>query len=160
VKTQIAFCLLALSIVVPAQLLAQAPDCTDPCASPQTNAVAKQQWDNQSSPVYVDATRLARDLATRGFKVECIRRSKEEHLFEGQKGAAWFKTSQGIFEVWFFPNAKAATIAVVAVTAQPSPVSLPSGHSESFIQHQNVVFHVSLGNQTLVASLQRAYRQP
>jgi hypothetical protein len=43
--------------------------------------MAQQGWENQSSPVYADASNLARDLARRGIKVECIRRSKEEHLF-------------------------------------------------------------------------------
>ncbi len=158
-KMQIAFWLV-LCAAVPPRLPAQATDCNDPYASPQANTEAQQQWQNQSSPVYADATNLARDLATRGIKVECIRRSKEEHLFEGQKGAAWFKTNQGIFEVWFLPNATAAAVAVAKVTSQPVPVSLPSGPSEFFIQHQNVVFHVSLGDRALAASLQTAFRKP
>ena len=157
-KMQSAFCFLLLCAALPARLPAQATDCNDPYASPQANAVARQQWENQSSPVYIDATNLARDLATRGIKVECIRRSKEEHLFQGQKGAAWFRTNHGVFEAWFFPDTKAAMVAVEKVTARPAPVSLPSGPSESFIQHQNVVIHVSLGDRTLAASLQRAFQ--
>jgi hypothetical protein len=159
-KTQIAFCFLLFCAAFPSRLLAQATDCNDPYASPQANAMAQQQWENQSSPVYVDAINLARDLATRGIQVECIRRSKEEHLFEGQKGAAWFKTNQGVFEAWFLPDTKAATVVVAKVTARPAPVSLPSGPSEFFIQHQNVVFHVSLGHRELAASLQRAFQEP
>ncbi len=110
--------------------------------------------------MYFDATNVGRDLAVRGIKVECIRRSKEEQLFEGQKGAAWFKTDQGIFEVWFLPDTKAATLAVAKVTAQPALVSLPSGPNEFFVQHQNVVFHVSLDDRALAASLQRAFQKP
>jgi hypothetical protein len=159
-KTKIAFCFLVLCVALPARLLAQATDCNDPYASPQANAVAQQQWENQSSPVYLDATNLARDLVTRGIKVECIRRSKEEHLFKGQKGAAWFKTNQGVFEVWFLPDTKAATVVVAEVNARPAPVSLPAGPSEFFIQHQNVVFHVSLGDRSLAATLQRAFQKP
>jgi hypothetical protein len=159
-KTQIAFCFLLFCAVFPSRLLAQATDCNDPYASAQANAMAQQQWENQSSPVYVDATNLARDLATRGIKVECIRRSIEEHLFEGQKGAAWFKTNQGVFEVWFLPDTKAATVAVAKVTGRPAAVSLPSGPNEFFIQHQNVVFHVSQGDRTLAASLHRAFEKP
>jgi hypothetical protein len=157
-KTQIAFCLLVLCAAVPARLTAQATDCNDPQASPQANAVAQQQWENESSPVYLDAINLARDLATRGIEVECIRRSKEEHLFRGQKGAAWFKTNQGIFEVWFLPDAKAAAVVVAKLMARPAPVSLPTGPREFFIQHQNMIFHVSLGDRTLAASLQRAFQ--
>ena len=69
-----------------------------------TDAGARQAWENQSSPVYADATKLAHTLSNRGFIVDCVRRSKEEHLFTGQKGAAWFKTDKGIFEVWFLPK--------------------------------------------------------
>jgi hypothetical protein len=150
-KMEIAFSILALSAALPSQLVAQATDCNDRYASPQANAVAQQQWENQSSPVYVDATDLARYLATRGLNVECIRRSKEEHLVEGQRGAAWFKTNQGTFEVWFFPDARAASGAVASVRARSS---------ELFIQHQNTVFHVGSGDRALAANLQRVFLTP
>ena len=104
-KMLIAICFLVLCAAVPARLSAQATDCNDPSASSQANALAQEEWEKQSSPVYADATVLAHDLARRGIKVECIRRSKEENLFKNQKGAAWFKTNQGIFEVWFMPDA-------------------------------------------------------
>jgi len=68
--------------------------------------VAQQQWENQSSPAYADATELARTLNERGFLVQCMRRSVEERLFKGQKGAAWFKTDRGVFEVWFLPKSE------------------------------------------------------
>jgi hypothetical protein len=42
--------------------------------------VTQQQWENQASPVYADAIRVARDVDMRGIKVECIRRSKDEGL--------------------------------------------------------------------------------
>jgi hypothetical protein len=96
------FCLIVL-VVLPAGLFAQATDCNDPHASPQANAIAQQQWDNRSSPVYQDATELARTLNERGLPVQCIRRSVGERIFKGQKGAAWFKTDRGVFDVWFLP---------------------------------------------------------
>jgi len=65
---------------------------------------SKRAWDDASSPVYFDAEELARTLKDRGFVVECIRRSKEENLFKGQKGAAWYKTDLGVFKVWFLPE--------------------------------------------------------
>jgi hypothetical protein len=95
----LAICFLVLYAAMPAQLLAQATDCNDPSASPEANAMSQQQWENQSSPVYADATELARTLDERGVLVQCMRRSLEERLFKGQKGAAWFKTDRGIFEV-------------------------------------------------------------
>jgi hypothetical protein len=27
-----------------------------------------------------------------------------ERVFAGEKGAAWFKTEQGVFDVWFLPK--------------------------------------------------------
>jgi hypothetical protein len=57
-----------------------------------------------TSPVYVEADDVAQKLARAGIQVQCIRKSKEECLFDGQMGAAWFKTDQGAFEVWFLPE--------------------------------------------------------
>ena len=139
---------------------AQATDCNILEASAEANALAQQIWESRSSPVYDDAVALARDLETRGIKVQCIRRSKEENLFTNQKGAAWFKTSEGIFEVWFMRDARAAARAVAKVTKRPLPTNLPSGRVEFFIQHQNMVFHVSLGDRTMAATIQKAYPAP
>lgn len=94
---------LALCCVLQTGLSAQATDCNDPSVSPEANAVAQQQWENRTSPVYDDATELASTLNERGFQVQCMRRSVEERLFKGQKGAAWVKTDRGILEVWFLP---------------------------------------------------------
>src|SRR5271163_4401351 len=90
----LAICLIVSCAALPAALPAQS-------ANPCNDGAARQGWEDKSSPVYADAINLARELSSRGLGVECIRRSKEEHLFEGQKGAAWFQTSQGSFEVWF-----------------------------------------------------------
>jgi hypothetical protein len=157
-RMRFAICLLALGAATPAHLIAQASDCNDPHASAQANAMAQQQWGNGRSPVYRDATDLVRELASRGIAVECIRRSKEEHLFDGQKGAAWFKTVHGAFEVWFLPDAGAAEAATAAVAARPAPISLPSGPNQFFIQHENLVFHVGMGNQELATSIKNAFQ--
>jgi hypothetical protein len=50
----IAICFLVLYAAIPARLFAQATDCNDPYASPQANAMAQQQWENQANPVYAD----------------------------------------------------------------------------------------------------------
>lgn len=70
----------------------------DVCGDP----MLAQAW--EGSPVHGEGVRLEQRLEAYGFKVECMRRSKEEHLFEGQKGAAWIKTDHGIFEAWFLPS--------------------------------------------------------
>jgi hypothetical protein len=49
-----------LCAATPALVEAQATDCNDAHASPEANSIAQQQWENQSSPAYEDATELAR----------------------------------------------------------------------------------------------------
>ena len=158
--TRSAIWFLVLCAAAPVLVPAQASNCSAPHTTPQANALEQQQWENGSSPVYADATELARTLNERGFVVECIRRSVEERLFKGQKGAAWFKTNQGVFEVWFLPEPAAAAAVVAKVTARPPSINLPSGPSEFFIQHQNVVFHVGMGQKALAASIQTALQKP
>ena len=96
---------LILFVVLPAGLIAQATDCNDPNVTPQINAAAQRQWESRKSPVYQDATDLAKTLNERGIHVQCIRRSVGERVFAGEKGAAWFRTDQGVFDVWFLPQA-------------------------------------------------------
>ena len=168
---RLAICLLVLCAAIPARLIAQATDCDDPHASPQANAIAEQQWANRSSPVYADATELARTLNEHGFIVQCMRRSVEEHLFKGQKGAAWFKTDRGIFEVWFLPKSK--SFAGLEINDQwrngeyvssfrgTPRISLTMGGSKHnfFIKYENVLFHV-IGDEQLAASIKNAFQEP
>ena len=93
----LAFCLAILCMALPALLPAQS---SDPCK----NVAAQREWDKGDSPVYNDAMELAHILNDRGIVVECVRRSKGENRFDGQKGGAWYKTDHGIFEVWFLPK--------------------------------------------------------
>ena len=83
-----------LLLVVAASAVAQTKDaCRD--------EDSRRAWDSGSDPIYVDAMQLADKLQTYGFVVDCVRSSKQADLFEGQKGAAWYKTKQGVFEVLF-----------------------------------------------------------
>ena len=164
-------CFLVLSAAIPARLLAQATDCNDPHASPEANAIAQQEWESQDSPVFADATNLSHYLAARGITVECIRRSKEEHFFEGQKGGAWFKTSQGVFEVWFLPTAE--TFAGLEVIVQQKDgryiysfrgIPLISRTMDSskpiyFIKYGSALINV-WGDEQLAASIQKALQSP
>ncbi len=70
---------------------------TDPC----NNDDLRRAWEND--PIYTEAGELPRILENRGFVVVCVRSSKQAELFEGEKGAAWYKTKQGVFEVLFLP---------------------------------------------------------
>jgi hypothetical protein len=129
-------------------------------------------WNAGNSPVYADASELARTLNDRGFVVECIRRSKEECLFKGQKGAAWYKTDQGIFEVWFLP--KTESFAALEVIEQPQEnsryiysfrgtprisVSMHSSKRQFFIKHGNALFKV-WGDKPLADSIEKAFQKP
>ncbi len=82
--------------VLPLLHAGQGNACKDP--------IERQVW--AASPVQAEAVDLARKLSANGFEIECLGRSKEEHLFDGQKGAAWVKTKQGDFEAWFLPKGR------------------------------------------------------
>lgn len=149
------------------------PDLSSAQSSDECNdARAQQAWDDASSPVYADATELARTLSDRGFVVKCIRRSKEEHLFEGQKGAAWYKTDQGIFEVWFLP--KLENFVALDIIAQPQgngrytyffrgtpriSTTMDSSKPISFIKYGNLLFEV-WGDKQLAGNLSHALQKP
>ena len=69
----------------------------DPC----TGEDSRRAWESRTDPIFSDAMELAGTLENHGFAVECVRSSKQADLFEGEKGAAWYKTQQGVFEVLF-----------------------------------------------------------
>ena len=80
----------------------EAARCT-PCstiASYRTGKAAQAQL-SSVDPVYVDAMELARYLIDHGFIVNCVQGSKMQHLFDGQKGAALYRTDRGSFEALF-----------------------------------------------------------
>jgi hypothetical protein len=125
-----------------------------------------------SSPVYNDANELSLKLTQSGFLVECIRRSKQEHLFEGQKGAAWFSTNRGTFEVWFLPEGE--TFASLEVIEQPESngrysytfrgtpqilAPIDSAKHIYFIKRGGLMFEV-WGDEQLAKSLERVVASP
>jgi hypothetical protein len=74
---------------------------------------------------YADAMELAQTLRNHGFAVKCVLQSKMVSLFEGQKGAALYRTNRGDFEALFLP--KAQTFAV-----QPNEVRKNGRYIYSF----------------------------
>jgi hypothetical protein len=54
--------------------------------------------------VYPDAVVLTRALTDNGFVVQCIAPSKMAGTFEGQTGAALYRTNRGDFEALFLPK--------------------------------------------------------
>jgi hypothetical protein len=116
--------------------------------------------------VYADATELGHTLSHRGFVVDCIRRSKEERLFTGQKGSAWFKTDKGIFEVWFLPNLEVIEQPqgdggyVYSFRGTPRiSTKINSSRQMFFLKQGNLLFEVS-GDKQLAASLGFVFQKP
>ena len=142
-------------------LLAQSSDCTGKAAQAQLPSV---------DAVYVDAMELARYLIDHGFIVKCVQASTMQNLFEGQKGAALYRTDRGSFDVLFLP--KAETFNAVEVVEQTqgtrylysfrgtprSPTRMDSAKPNFFIKFGNVLFAV-WGDAELAATLQDTVRQ-
>jgi hypothetical protein len=100
-------------------------------------------------PVYSEATELAKVLRSLGLIVKCVLPSKMANLFEGQAGAALYRTNRGDFEALFLK--KPATFASVKPTeaqqnglylytfeGRPTPRPAPSWFSskrEYFVKH-------------------------
>jgi hypothetical protein len=51
--------------------------------------------------VYAETVELTKELENRGYVVRCVLRSKLENTFQGQLGAALYRTSRGDFEALF-----------------------------------------------------------
>jgi hypothetical protein len=145
-----AMCLLLLCVAARAQLFAQTSNCNIAGATPEGIAEAQRSWDMGGSPVYADATNLARELTRRGIMVECLLDSKESRRVTNQKGAAWFKTDKGIFDAWFMIDTESAA-AVEAMKRQNASTN------EFFVQYKNIVFHITKGQSTLAAELKNAF---
>jgi hypothetical protein len=164
-EVAVTVCVVIFCATLPALLSAQA---SDQCKS----AALQRVWDKGDSPVYADAMELAHTLSDRGIVVECVRRSKEERRFDGQKGAAWYKTDHGIFEVWFLPKTESFEDFKVVEEAEANgryrytfpgtPRILGSEDSskqEFFIKHGNVLFKV-WGDKQVAARIEQAFQNP
>jgi len=84
-----------LLLFCPAQLFCQPADCTQK----ELEGAALPQ----DAPGHGDAIALAATLNKKGITVRCILGSTMEDTFDGQTGAAVFRTDRGSFEVLFLP---------------------------------------------------------
>ena len=153
--------LFLLTTSMQALLLAQSSECTGREAQVQLSS---------TDPVYVDAMELARYLLDHGFIVKCVLASKEQNQFDGQKGAALYRTDRGSFVVLFLP--KAETFDAVEVVEQRrgarylyyfrgtprSPTHIDSSKPIYYIKFGNVLFDV-WGDAELAATIQAAVKQ-
>jgi len=58
---------------------------------------------NRTDPAFVEAMKLKEKLDRNGFGVICVLPSKSVHVFDGQLGAAFYRTTVGNIDVMFMP---------------------------------------------------------
>lgn len=155
---------LFLAVTSPSLIWAWTPD---PCKDNH----AESAFLTERDAIYTEAQDLGQTLAKLGFQVNCIQGSKESQLFEGQKGAALYRTDQGSFEVWFLP--KAANFGALEIVTEPQgngrylytfrgtphiPAKFNSAKPIWYIRHESLMFEV-FGDQVLAQKLSRALQQ-
>jgi hypothetical protein len=81
-----------------------------PCNWAQTASSAKSERCSSrelsvavsaADPVYVETLKLTKQLQQRGYVVQCVLQSKMANFFDGQLGAALYRTDRGDFEALF-----------------------------------------------------------
>ena len=136
----------------------------DPCRDENS----RRAWDHD--PVHDDAMELAHTLEGHSFVVECVRSSKQSQIFDGQKGAAWYKTNRGIFEVLFLPRgqtfdelkivseSKGGGFSIYSFQGKPlTSTTMKSKAPIAFIKHDNVMFEV-FGDDSLAKNLEQVFQ--
>jgi hypothetical protein len=137
------FCLAIPWITFSSLLLAQSSDCTGKTAQAQLSA---------TDPAYVDAMDLTRYLIDHGFVVKCVLESKQHHQFNGQTGAALYRTDRGDFEALFLPPGKTFDDIKIVEERQgarfhysfrgtpQSPANIDSSKQIYYVKFRNVLF--------------------
>jgi hypothetical protein len=104
---------------------------------------------NPHNPGYIEAMELARVLRGRGFTVKCVLQSKMIGFFEGENGAALYRTDRGDFEGLFLPEAQTFAVRpietrtdgryIYSFAGSPRAMSGPldSDKPAFFIQYKN-----------------------
>jgi tetratricopeptide (TPR) repeat protein len=102
-----------------------------------------------NDPAYAEAMELAQTLRNRGFIVKCVLQSKMIGFFEGEKGAALYRTNRGDFEGSFLPKEQTFAIQpietrkngryIYSFAGSPHPTGGPwdSDRPTFFIQYAN-----------------------
>ena len=157
--------LLLLAPRLSAQVTPPLSEFTSGCRDNERIAILEK-----TDPAYPHAVDLARSLTSKGIRVECVCASKAPGLFQGQEGAAWFRTDAGIFDSLYLPKGQVFRVEVVEKPAngcriysfRGSPEGRPMedcGRPTVFIQHKNVMLLVS-GDQPLAERLEKVLNPP
>lgn len=149
-----------LFLVRPTGVLGQAT----PCNPEELKALLPS-----NAQVYPDAIALSGILEKNRISVRCILLSKMDGTFDGQEGAALYRTGQGDFEALFLPAAENFDSLKVIERQDGSrysysfvgpPRPWPANRIDSafrmyFVKHQNVLF--VLTDKTLAATLEKLF---
>ena len=138
-------CLLPLLFVVVMMQASSASAQNDPC-DPKALLPA-------ADPAHADAMKLSKTLSSHGIQVRCVLLSKEAQLFEGQLGAAFFRTDSGDFDALFLPPSQswdklkvieqpvAGGHTQYRFQGSPTYAGTWEGKSVYFIKHRNQFLH-------------------
>jgi hypothetical protein len=103
-------------------------------------------------PAYQEAMKLKEKLDRQGFEVTCVLPSKDIRVFDGQLGAAFYRTAVGTIDVMFMPQSTDLWVRVIEnkqngrflYTFNGKPHALipvwDASRPFHFIQHRNYMF--------------------
>jgi hypothetical protein len=106
----------------------------------------------RQDPAYQEAMKLKEKLDRLGFVVTCVLPSKSIGIFDGQLGAAFYRTAAGTIDVMFMPESTGFWVGVVEnkqngrflYTFNGKPRALipvwDASRPFHFIQHRNYMF--------------------
>jgi hypothetical protein len=115
---------------------------------------------------YTDALELTQTLHKHGLAVKCVLHSKRVTLFEGQRGAAFYRTNRGNFDALFLPTAETFNVQpnetrkngwyIYSFGGSPRPTGGPwnCARPTYFTQHANQLFVTQ--HAQLISGLDRA----
>ena len=122
-----------------------------------------------TDPANNEAIELAKTLSRHGIQVRCVLLSKQSQMFEGQLGAALFRTDTGDFEALFLPRLQSWDDLKIVQQREtggytkyhfegsPKYSGTWEGRPVYFVKHRNQFLH-SL-DQQLVVKLRDALQQ-
>jgi hypothetical protein len=139
----------------------------------QTERCGQQELKASLPPkaeAYSDAMALRESLSKHGIAVQCVLLSKMDGTFEGQMGAALYRTDRGDFEVLFLPPPNTFQLLKVVerqdgerytYSFNGPPKPWPANRIDSaqriyFIKHKNMLFVLS--DKQLAATLENFAR--
>ena len=151
-----------LLLILPAEVFGQSPGCT----AKELDAALPPD-----AQIYRDAMALSKVLSMNGVLVNCVMNSTMEGMFEGESGAATYRSGHGNFEVVFLYQPGAFDRLKILEQRkgerfsyrfkgppQPWPANLiDSAHPIYFIKNRNMLFVVDKDAE-LAATLQKFVR--